>query len=118
MMASEEAMEAYLEMREPTTIKMVDIVAHPEVLNEEAVVGTVLALEDQYGDWHLAIGQWRQPKKWAQGNGGFEKKLAAICKRMIHCAGRARCKGHCYKGLMVKKRQEKAQYGLSYIRSP
>jgi hypothetical protein len=38
MMASPEAMEPYLEKRESTTIKMVNIAAHPEVPNEEAVV--------------------------------------------------------------------------------
>jgi hypothetical protein len=42
--------------------------------SEETVrVGT---LEDQRGDWHVAVGHRRQPKKWTQGDGGSRKKLA------------------------------------------
>jgi hypothetical protein len=36
--------------------EMKSVVEHQEVPKEEATVETVVALEDQYGDWHLAVG--------------------------------------------------------------
>jgi hypothetical protein len=36
---------------------------HHEVPEEEAMVETIGALEDQYGDRHLAVGHCRQSKK-------------------------------------------------------
>jgi DNA repair exonuclease SbcCD ATPase subunit len=45
-------------------------VVHQEVPKAKAVVETVRALEDQYGDWHLDVGHRQQPKKWTQADGG------------------------------------------------
>jgi hypothetical protein len=53
---------------------MKSIAEHQEVPKEEAAVETIGALEDRYGDRHLAIGCLRQPKKWTQGDGGYQKK--------------------------------------------
>jgi hypothetical protein len=58
-------------------VEMKALVVHQEVPNEEAEAETVGALEDRYGDWHLAVGCRQQPKKWTQDNGGSWQKLAA-----------------------------------------
>jgi hypothetical protein len=58
------------------------------------------------GDQHLAIKCHSQPKKWIQGNGGSQQKLAATHKRMIHHVGLAQHKGQSHTGLMVKERQQ------------
>jgi hypothetical protein len=60
-------------------------VVYQEVPKEEAAVETIRALEDRYGNQHLAIGR-QQPKKWIQGNGGSQKKLAASPRWITHCA--------------------------------
>jgi hypothetical protein len=36
---------------------------HREACKKEAIVETIGSLEDQYGDWHLAIGRHQQLKK-------------------------------------------------------
>jgi hypothetical protein len=53
------------------------VAKHQEVPKEEGIVETIGALEDQYGDQHLAVGRHQQPKKQTQGDGGSWKKLAA-----------------------------------------
>jgi hypothetical protein len=47
---------------------------------EEGAVKTIGALEDRYGDRHLAARRRRQPKKRTQGDGGSQKKLVAACR--------------------------------------
>jgi hypothetical protein len=54
------------------------VVERQEIQNEEAAVGTFRALEDRYGDRHVAVGRTLQQKKRTQGNGKFRKKLAAV----------------------------------------
>jgi hypothetical protein len=54
-MACQEATEAYLERKEPTPVKMANVVAHSKILKEEAAVETIGALEDRYGDQNLAV---------------------------------------------------------------
>jgi hypothetical protein len=56
MMACQEAMEACLESKEPTSVEIESIVVHEEVPKEEAAVKTVRALKERCGDWHLAVG--------------------------------------------------------------
>jgi hypothetical protein len=71
------------------------VAKHQEVPKEEATVETIWALEDQYGDWHLAVGHRRQPKKRNQGNGGSRQKLAAAWGRLtLHTVPAPRM-GHC-----------------------
>jgi hypothetical protein len=101
MMACQEVMEACLESKEPTPME-VNVVA--EVPKEEVEVETIGALEDRYGDQHLAVGRRRQLKRWTQGNGGSRKKLVTTCIRMTHHALPAWRKGHSHKGHMVEKR--------------
>jgi hypothetical protein len=48
-MARQEAMEAYLEKKEPTKVEMVNVVAHHGAPNEEAEVGAV-------GHWRTDMG--------------------------------------------------------------
>jgi hypothetical protein len=62
--ANREKAGAYLEREEPTPeeIKSLELECQ-EVPKEGAMVETIRALEDQYGDWHLAIGRSSQPKK-------------------------------------------------------
>jgi hypothetical protein len=68
--------------------------AYPEVPNEEAVVKTIGALKDRYGDQHLAVECHQQPKKQTQGNVGSRKKLAAERRWMIRHAVPALLKEH------------------------
>jgi hypothetical protein len=77
---------------------MSNIVVHLEDPNEEAEVETVGALKDWYGGQHLAVGRCWQSKKWTQGDGGSQKKLATSCRRMIHHDFPARHKGHSRQG--------------------
>jgi hypothetical protein len=58
--------------------EMKSIAEHQEVPKEVAAVETIGALKDQYGDRHLAIGRRQQLKKRTQGNGGSQKKSAAL----------------------------------------
>jgi hypothetical protein len=51
-------------------VKTEFVAVHGEVLKEEASVGTVRALKEQYGDRHLAVGRLRQLKKRTQNDGG------------------------------------------------
>jgi hypothetical protein len=73
-MSSEEMLDKMDTMDLETNREKFEAVAdHQEIRNEEAAVETIRALEDRYGDWHLAVGRCRQPKKWTQGDGGFQK---------------------------------------------
>jgi hypothetical protein len=74
---------------------------HLEVSKEEAAVETTGALEDRYGDRHLAVGRHREPKKWTQGKCGSRKKLAAAHRRVAVHGLPARRKGRGQKGLRV-----------------
>jgi hypothetical protein len=61
-------MEARLKETEATDLEVNpeetrSVSKHQDVPKEEAVVKTIGALENQYGDRHLAIGRGRQPKK-------------------------------------------------------
>jgi hypothetical protein len=71
---------------------------HQEVPEKEAMVETIRAPEDWYGDWHLAVGRRWQPKKQTQDNGGSWKKLATACRWMTRCAVPAWHKGCDHKG--------------------
>jgi hypothetical protein len=52
-----------------------------EVPKEEAAMKTFRALKERYGDQYLAVGLHQQAKKWTQGNGGSQKKLAAARRK-------------------------------------
>jgi hypothetical protein len=71
---------------------------HQEVPKEEATVETIGALEDQYGDRHLAVGCCRQLKKRTQGGGGSRQKLAAAQGQLTCCAIPAPHKGYGHQG--------------------
>jgi hypothetical protein len=62
-----------LERNETTRVEMASVVVHPEDSNEEAVVVTVGALKDRYGERHLAVGRPRQRKKRIQAMVGRGK---------------------------------------------
>jgi hypothetical protein len=47
--------KACLESKEPTPEEMANAVTHPEVPTKEAIVETIRALKDQFGDRHLAV---------------------------------------------------------------
>jgi hypothetical protein len=72
-----EKMEACLGKEEATeeTESKAD---HEDVPKEEAVVETFGAPKKWYGDWHLPIRCHSQLKKWTQGNGVSQKKLATV----------------------------------------
>jgi hypothetical protein len=76
------------------------VAEHQEVPKEKTAVETIRALEDQYRDWHLAIGCCLQLKKWTQGSEGSQKKLATT--RMMTYP-------HSYKRPTAKKRRQKKQ---------
>jgi hypothetical protein len=66
MMACQEAMQAYLESKEPTSVESESVAVHEQVPKEEAMMKTVRALKEWYGDQHLAVQQCRQLKKWTK----------------------------------------------------
>jgi hypothetical protein len=70
-------MEAFLDSKEPTPVAMKSAAEHQEVPEEEVEVKTIGALEDRYGNRHLAVGRRRMPKKRTQGDGVSRQKLAA-----------------------------------------
>jgi hypothetical protein len=78
-------------------------VEREEVPKEEATVETFGALKKQYKDWHLVIRCRGQPKKWTQGSGGSQRKLAAACRGITYLAGVTRPSG--------------TRQGQSYIRN-
>lgn len=65
--------------------KAMDLEANPEEIQPELENQEVLkeevemmgALESRYWDWRLAVGRYRRPNKWTQGDGGSRKKLPA-----------------------------------------
>jgi hypothetical protein len=103
MKACWEGMEAHPEKMEANPEEMKSVVEHREV-PKEAAVGTIRALEDRYGDRHLAVECRRQPKKQIQGDGGSRKKLAAALRQMTCHAVPAWHKGRGHKGPIVEKR--------------
>jgi hypothetical protein len=68
-------LDACLEKMKANPGELQSVAMHQKVPNEEAMVETIGALEEQYGDRHLAVGRCQQPKKRTQGNSGFQKKL-------------------------------------------
>jgi hypothetical protein len=75
---------------------------HLEVPKKEAAVETIGALEDRYGDRHLAVWHRRQPKKRTQRDGGSRQKLAAARGRLTRPAVPARRKGRSHIGPTVE----------------
>jgi hypothetical protein len=73
---------------------------HQEVPKGQVAVDTVEALENRFGDWHLAVGHRRQPNKRTQSDGGSRKKLTRRART-------ARRNGRGHKGPMVEKRRRK-----------
>jgi hypothetical protein len=94
MEADREAMEAYSEKMEVDPEEMKSVAERQEVPKEETAVEMIRALKEQYGDWHLAVGCHQQPKKRAQGDGGFWKKSATARRHMTRHAIPAPHKGH------------------------
>jgi hypothetical protein len=92
-MACQEAMEACLESKKPTSVKIEPAVVHEEVPKEDAPVKTTRALKKRNGDRHLDVMHRRQLQKRTQGDGGSWKKLAAACRWMTPCAIPAHHKG-------------------------
>jgi hypothetical protein len=105
------------------------IAVHEEVHKEEALVKTLRALKERYGDWHVAVGCRRQLKKWTKGSSGSQKKSAAALRGMARHAILALCMRHSHqgpgrdsvargaaKGLMLERRQQMRQEGSSGIR--
>jgi hypothetical protein len=91
---SQEVTEAYPEIMEVNLGELQSVTEHEVVPKEEAAVKPFRALKKQHGDWHLAIRHRDQTKKWTQGNGGSQKKLAAVHRGMTHHAGVEWHKGH------------------------
>jgi hypothetical protein len=91
MMVDQEAMEAYPE-------KIKSLVEHQEVPKEEAVVETLKALEDRYGDLDLAAGHLRPLKKQTHGSSGSQKMLATASRRLTCRVVSAPRKGHGRRG--------------------
>jgi hypothetical protein len=94
MTTCQEVTEACLESKELTSLEIESIVVHEEVSKKEATVQTVRALKKHHGDWHLALGHYRKPKKWTHANGESWKKLASACRGMTCCAIPAPPMGH------------------------
>jgi N-acetylglutamate synthase-like GNAT family acetyltransferase len=69
-------LNACLEKMEANPGELHSIAVHQKLCKEEAAVETIEAMEDRYGDWHLAVGCHQEPKKGTQGDGGSQKNLA------------------------------------------
>jgi hypothetical protein len=54
--AYQEATDACLESKEPTSEEIESLVVHEEVRKEEAAVEPIAALKKRLGDWNLAVG--------------------------------------------------------------
>jgi hypothetical protein len=91
-------LDACLEKMGANPGELQSVVVHQEVPQEEATVETTGALEDPYGDRHLAKGHCQQLKKWTQGDGGSRKKLATARRQMTHFAIPPLYKGHGHQG--------------------
>jgi chromosome segregation ATPase len=102
-----EKTEASLERKERTPVETARVAAYPEVPNQGAEAETVGALEDRYGEWHLAVGRRQQPKKRTQDDGGSRQKLAAVRRRITRRAVPARRKGRNHKGPKIQKIRRK-----------
>jgi hypothetical protein len=85
--------DACLEKMETNPKEKEAVEEQQEVPKNEAAVETIEALEDRYGDGHLAVGRRRQPKKWTQGDGGSRQKFAAARGRVTRRAVPAPRKG-------------------------
>jgi hypothetical protein len=81
--------------------EMKSIAEHQDV-PKEATVETIGAVENRYGDWHLAVGCHRQPKKWTQGDCGSQKKLATTHRGMT-------C--HAVRDVVIKGRRSRRDDG-------
>jgi hypothetical protein len=90
---SQEATEACLESKEPTSVELVFVSEHQEVPKEDAAVKNVRALKKRRGDQHLILRCRVQLKKRTQGNNGSRKKLATTHRGMTCHAIPAPCKG-------------------------
>jgi hypothetical protein len=76
----------------------VEVIAELQKVPDEATVETIGALEESYGDLHLAIGCRQQLKKWTQSNGGSQQKLVASRRLLTHCAIPELCMGRGRRG--------------------
>jgi hypothetical protein len=90
------------------TMDLEAVTVHQEVPKEETTVETTGALEDRYGNRHLAVGSHRQPKKRIQGDGGSRQKLAAARGSLSRRTVPVRRKGRSRKGSTVEKRRRKS----------
>jgi hypothetical protein len=75
-------------------VEIANVAEHQEIPKEEAAVESIGALEDRYGDRHLAVGHRRQPKKRTQGDSGSRQKLVAARGWLTRRAIPAPRKGH------------------------
>jgi hypothetical protein len=75
----EEATEACLKSKEPTTVEMESVENYEEVPKEKAAMKTFRALKERYGDRRVEVGRRRELMKRAQGDcGSGEKLIAAV----------------------------------------
>jgi hypothetical protein len=79
-------LEACLEKMEANPEEMKSLAKHQLVPKEEATMQTIGALEDQYGDWHPTIRHRGRLKKWTQGDGESQQKLAGAHGWLTRCA--------------------------------
>jgi hypothetical protein len=77
-----EETEACVRKMEANREKPDAVPEHQEVPNEEAAVETIGALQDRYGERHLAVGRRWQPKERIQGDGASRQKLSSARGRM------------------------------------
>jgi hypothetical protein len=90
------------------------VVEQQDVPKEEAAVKTIRALENRYGDWHLAVGSRRQLKKWIQGDGGSWQELATAQRRLTSIAIPAQRKGHSCQGPCKDDDVSRTPKGLTF----
>jgi hypothetical protein len=64
--------------------EMKSVAGQEKAPKEAATVETGRALNEWHREWNLAVGCSGKTKEQTQGNGGSQKKLAAVAGKMLH----------------------------------
>jgi hypothetical protein len=94
MKAYQEATEASLDRKEPTSVETKSVAVHEEVPKEDAAVKPVGGLRKRHRSRNLPAERRQKPKERTEGNCGSRRKLAATRRKITRRTGVARRKGH------------------------
>jgi hypothetical protein len=77
----QEEKKACAEKREAIPVEIEVVAERQKIHNEGALVETIAALEDRYGDQHLDATCRQQRKKWTQGDSMSPTQSLTICNK-------------------------------------